>query len=149
MAITVDMTNCPCCVCCGDRYGANLHGLHVLTVFDWNDGHYEPSFNAFWNADEGKWTGTGDCNGQVFELKFWCNPGTNSWLFDLLSGGSNYANPAVPGTPGGATLLGCNSFFLYAQITAGYYADDFPFCDKGGSFPSGQFLNSFQLFVFE
>lgn len=155
MAITIDMSNCPCCICCPYAY-ANLPSLHVQTVFDWNDGQYSPSFNIDFDGGQGKWVGDSECNGQSFTLKAWCNSianddfQANQWLFDLISGGQNYAVPSIPGTSGGATLLSCRPFLLYGQISSGpFYGDDFPFCDKGGTFPDGQYLNQFQFLASE
>lgn len=98
------------------------------------------------NLAQDKWIQTDSCGGEPFDLKFWCVG--DQWLFDLISSrnGQNYANPSAPGTAGGATLLSCNPFHLYGEITSpGIYADDFPFCAKSGSFPSGPTLNFFNF----
>lgn len=153
MAIIIDMSNCPCCVCCPYAY-ANLPSLHVQTVFDWNDGHYEPAFDISFDGGEQKWIGDSECNGQGFSLKAWCNSvangfSANQWLFSLISGGIDYAVP-YSGGPGGCTLLSCRPFLLFGEISIGnVYGDDFPFCDKGGTFPDGQYLNRFYFLASE
>jgi hypothetical protein len=69
-----------------------------------------------------------------------------AWFFDLLDSLDNdYANPALPGDAGGATLLGSSPVHVFGEITSGYYADVFPFCGKSGGFPSGDFLNDFHF----
>lgn len=144
----------PCCaVCVGNTHITyNAH-----TSFQWlgDPGPYTDSFNlSFGGATGGpedKWSGTSTCNGNRYRLNVYCVD--EQWLFDLfLEPGDepedvNYATP-ISNTPGGATLVSSGPDPLvdvFGQITTGFYADDFPFCGKTGTFPLGDFLTDFHF----
>lgn len=142
MPTFIDLSNCACCnVCCPSAY-ANLQSYHVTYHFRWDDGTYDFACDVSWDSGESKWTGTCDCNGGDFILKFWCV--SDNWYFDLISGGTNYAVP-IANTTGGCTLVSCVPFQLFGQISSGFYGDDFPLCDKA----SPQFLYDFTFYATE
>lgn len=146
MATEIDLSNCACCSCCGNTVPTTLY---ATIDFDWVTGtdYLGVTATLTYNGGTGKWEGTATCNGNSFDVKIWCV--SDSWFFDLVIGGTSYGVPSPTNTEGGATLVACDPFELGGLIATNYYADDFPFCGKTGTFPTGDELDSMTLTVIE
>lgn len=131
----------PCCAVCVADLNFNYY---CRVSFTWDGIEHTQEFSLFQDNVGPGWSNTALCDGVSYELDVYCED--EAWKFNLIKDGVNYGNP-LTNEPGGATLISGvgNTIDVYGEITAGYYADDFPFCGKSGSFPSGDFLNDFHF----
>lgn len=92
----------------------------------------------------GSWSTSWDCNGGNISFSIFCID--DQWYFNLISNGTNFANPSILST-GGCTLRSCSPFEVDANISiSGWDCDTIgqP-CDCG----SPDTLNSFSAVVTE
>jgi hypothetical protein len=121
----VDCAQDPCrtSVCVG-----NINfGYVCRTSFNFNGVVTTPAaFNLLWDqginevingiATRDTWSGGSSCSGHNFRMRVYCKD--EAWFFDLLDSLDNdYANPALPGDAGGATLLGSSPVHVFGEIT--------------------------------
>lgn len=146
-----DCSHDPCgSVCVGD-----INFIYVCrTSFTFNGVATTNTLSLIYDQDFGgeifggiytrdTWSGSANCSGHNYTVRVYCR--NDAWFFDLITGGVNYANPAIPDTHGGATLISSSPVHVFGEITTGYYAEQFPFCGKTSSAPSGDFLNDFHF----
>lgn len=147
---TYDLSNCCHCgiqtICCGENKVPST--LYASVTFNWGPAVYSSiTVTLTYNSGTDKWEGTGTCNGASFGFKLYCSdlydPGSPQWLFDLISGSTNYAVPFL-NQPGGFIITSCVPFEGFCQISSpGITATDFPFC----GYSNGEFLNFFNATV--